>query len=497
MVKRLLLLGMAMTLATACQSPILGVGGEMSGRPPDRILDRGTLSLRVLWPDTASRHVLRVPVAAKTAVFTVTEVSGEIVATRTIAREEGASVSVSIDVLPGDDYSVAVELVDANGELLAHGKSAPFQIQRQRVSTVELTLDPLISRYAGTGAFGYDGNGEKAAEALLSGPIDVAADRGGNVYIAEFAGHVVRKVDTQGTISTVIGTNKATSGLLTRGDNGPATEATLNRPSGLAIAANGDLFVADSFNRALRLLPATSGERYGMTVTAGRLHTVHVDTSHSDRVPHSVAVDAAGNVFFAELARIRMLSPLGGVSTVAGTGASGTENEGNGPALSIPLNLPDALLVDPSGNLLFTERNSPRVRMLCRTAGTYFGIPMASGSVYAIAGKGVIPTSSVSFRNDMDGLDATFDTPRGLALDTRGNLYVSENINPRIFRLTPERRISVIAGSGTASALGAKDVGDGGASLLATFRNPVGLAVVGEMLYVADSNNHRIRRIPL
>ncbi|MNL29721.1 NHL repeat protein [compost metagenome] len=154
-------------------------------------------------------------------------------------------------------------------------------------------------------------------------------------------------------------------------------------------------------------------------------------------------------------------------------------------------------MVDPSGNLLFTEQKTQRVRMLCRVPGTYFGIPMVSGSVYAIAGKGVVTTDSLTLGDGKDGLEATFNTPRGLALDPQGNLYISDTNNQRIRRLTPDRRISTIAGNGEKSAIAATDVGDGGAAKLATFWNPVGLAVRGEMLYVTDNNNNRVRRIPL
>ncbi|MNX86849.1 Serine/threonine-protein kinase PknD [compost metagenome] len=496
MLKRLFLMGLAISLATGCQNPISGTAEDAHERPVERMSDRGILTLRILWPDVVSRQVQVVPVAARKAVFTVTAASGDVVATRTVTREGGADVSFNLELAPGDDYSVVAELFDAQADLLASGKSAPFRILRQRASTVELAPAAIVSRFAGTGTSGYDANDSQASEAKLWAPVGLAADGRGNMFIAELSNHIVRKVDAQGQISTVAGTGKASSGVPSLGDNGPASAATLNRPSALALAANGDLFIADAFNRAIRLLPATSGERYGQTLTPGHLHTVHYDAI-PDPVPHSVAVDAGGNVFFSESARIRMLALNGKVTTVAGNGTSGEENAGDGPALEVPLNNPDGLMVDPSGNLLFTERNSPRVRMLCRATGVYFGIPMASGSVYAIAGKGIAPTDPLALEDGKDGLEATFNGPRGLALDARGNLYISDFVNPRIRRLTPDRRIFTLAGSGKASVALAPEVGDGGSALLATFRNPVGLAVHGEMLYVADSNNHRVRRIPL
>lgn len=499
---KFLLMALAISLTPGCQTPISGASGETQKRTVERMPDRGVLALRVLWPDTASRQIQAVPFAARTAVFTVMAASGDVVATRTLKRG-GATVAISLDLEPGDDYSVTAELFDENAELLASGKSLPFRILRQRTSTVELTLEPIISRIVGTGSSGYTGDGLPASEAKIWAPLGLAADREGNLLFADSINHVIRKVDAGGNISTVAGTGKASATgpnpvpPLILGDNGPVAEVTLNRPSAVAVSANGDLFIADTWNRGIRMLPATSGERYGQTLVAEHLHTIHYDGTPADRVPHSLAVDLEGNVYFAETARIRRLTPAGQLESVAGTGTAAVEIAGNGPALEVPLNVPDGLMLDPSGNLLFTEQKAHRVRMLCRVPGTYFGIPMASGSVYAIAGKGVATTDLLSLGDGKDGLEATFNGPRGLARDGRGNLYISDINNQRIRRLTPDRQISTIAGSGIKSAIAATNVGDGGSALLATFWNPVGLAIHGEMLFVADSNNHRVRRVPI
>lgn len=495
MLRQLFLVGLAVSLATGCQAPTPGLTSDVLPRMTAMTQEQGIVTLRVKWPASAAMQVQALPVAARTAVFTVSTAQGDMVATRTVSREGDTVATVRIALTPGEGYVLAADMRDSAGDVIAKGTSAPFTILRQRVSTVDVTVDPIISLVAGTGAFGYTGDGDPATEAKFFTPLGLTVDRQGHLYIADSANHAIRKVEPRGPISTVVGTGKMFSGALAVGDNGTATETALNRPNAVAMAANGDLYIADSNNHAIRMVPAVSGERYGQTLKAGKLHTLLVDSNLVGPFPPTVTVDPMGNVFYGEELRIKMIGLDGASSVVAGGGAS----DKDGPALAASLNIPDGFLCDPAGNLLFTERNTHRVRMLCRVPGTYFGIPMASGSIYTLAGKGVPTTApaSVTLGDGKDGLEATLNTPRGLALDARGNLYIADYSNQRIRRLTPERRISTIAGSGTKSSFGAPDVGDGGAALGATFSNPVGLAVHQDFLYIVDSGNHRVRRVPL
>jgi len=417
------------------------------------------------------------------------------VATRTVSREASTAVSVSLDLKPGNDYTVSAEVSDQSGTVIATGKSLPFSVIRQRVSTVDLTLAPLISLVAGTGANTYGGDGGPAASAQLFLPQGLAVDENGNLFIADTSNHAIRRVNSQGIITTLAGTTIRASTAPALGDNGLPTEVALRSPTSVAVAHNGDLLIADS--QAIRIVPALNGDRYGQKLTGGRLHTLLVDSSLGGPIPSSVVVDRSGNIFYAESFRIQMVTPAGSRSVVAGVGATSKGAGPDGPAKESQLNVPEGMLLDPSGNLLFVERGNHRVRLLCRNSGTNFGIPMASGSVYTIAGKGVATTDPVTLGDGKDALEATLNAPRGLALDTQGNLYIADWGNQRIRRMSPDRRISTIAGTGSRSTSAATDLGDGAAALEATFANPTGLALMNDMLFIADTSNHRVRRVPL
>lgn len=494
--KRHLILSLAIAVVTGCQAPSSMPSAATTDRLSAESETHGTVKIRVTWPNQSSHHLQAIPLAARTVVLKLSNAAGDELLTRTLTRTDTASVTARLDVAPGDGYMIAAESFDASGALLATGRSEAFSIVRQRLSTVELTLESLITRVTGTGVGGYTGDGAPAVLGQVFTPNGLAGDRDGNLYIADWANHAIRRIDSRGMLSTVAGTGETASAAPTLGDNGLPTETAVTRPVAVAVAPNGDRFIANTSRSALRIIPAENGERYGQSLIAGRLFTI-VD-GLSGPVPTAVAVDPSGNVFYAEAARIQMLTPEGTRSVVAGTGAIARGQGADGPATASSLDGPEGFVVDTSGNLLFVERNNHRVRLLCREPGTYYGIPMASGSVYTIAGKGSATGDPLTLGDGKDALEATLSTPRGLAFDSRGNLYIADQNNQRIRRLTPDRRISTLAGTGTRTGtVEGADLGDGGSLLKATFANPIGLTVINDILYVADSGNHSVRRIPL
>jgi NHL repeat len=268
----------------------------------------------------------------------------------------------------------------------------------------------IITTVAGTGKPGFSGDGGKATEAQLKILGDVVVDGAGNLFIADLYNHRVRKVTPDGIITTYAGSGPvdavtpidgdARNGGFS-GDNGPATDARLNGPGGLAVDTHGNLFIADYYNSRVRKVDATTGM---ITTVAGNGHPGYSGdggkaTDARLNGPISLAVNGAGNLFIGEYKnnRVRKVTPDGMITTVAGT-------EGG------------ELAVDSAGNLFITD--TARVRR----------IDAVTGTISTVAGNG----KNQPYAGD-DGLatDTGLRDPSGLAIDAAGNLFIEERAFPR------------------------------------------------------------------
>ena len=337
-----------------------------------------------------------------------------------------------------------------------------------------LAPDGTIRTIAGSGARGFAGDGGPATSAQLNSPYRVSVDDDGNLFIADMNNNRVRRVTAAGTISTVGGNGTGGYG----GDGGPATGAQLNTPYGVGVDAAGNVYVADySNNRLRKVSPTGTITTLAGTGIAGFSGDGGPSTNAQIRLPADVAVDGAGNVFFTDSTnyRVRRISAAGVISTVAGRGTPGFSGDG-GAAANAQFNPPAGLAIDANGNLFIADQFNHRIRKIT-----------PSGTISTFAGTGTAGFSG----DDGPATGARLNSPFGVAVDSLGNVFIADSSNHRIRKVAPTGTITTAAGIGNAGFSG-----DGGAAAAAQLNNPLGIAVdAAGNLYIADTNNSRVRRV--
>ena len=233
----------------------------------------------------------------------------------------------------------------------------------------QLKNDP--STIAGVGAAGYSGDGGLGTSATLNGPYGVAVDSAGNIYIADAHNQRIRKVDANGLISTVAG--NGTSGF--SGDGGPATEAQLNTPHGVATDSAGNLYIADTYNRRIRKIDANDGTI--STVVGDGVEGAGGDggpaVGAQVGAPTGVAGDTAGNLHIADsiYKTVRVVDASGTIQSLSG---DTTKGEGGAGSVSL-LNTPFGMAVDSAGNLYVPDFSKNQVRRISFEGTKAVGIP--------------------------------------------------------------------------------------------------------------------------
>ena len=315
-------------------------------------------------------------------------------------------------------YPISVA-VDAAGNVYVAG----FGYRVRRIDTAG-----VISTFAGTGEEGFSGDGGPATEAQFYPGHDqflsVATDAAGNVYVTDPENQRVRRIDTAGMISTFAGTGE--EGF--SGDGGPATEAQLSYPVGVAVDSAGNVYVADVVNLRVRRID-TAGviSTFAGTGEEGFSGDSGPATEAQLSYPISVAVDAAGNVYVAgyESSRVRRIDTAGVISTFAGTGEEGFSGDG-GPATEAQFYAGNdgflSVTTDATGNVYVADAGNLRVRRID-----------TSGVISTIAGTG-----EAGFSGDGGpATEARLSGPEGVAVDAAGNVYIADTGNHRIRILTP------------------------------------------------------------
>jgi uncharacterized protein (TIGR03437 family) len=272
-----------------------------------------------------------------------------------------------------------------------------------------------MTTLAGTGNPTFSGDGGPAINASLWTPSGVAVDAGGNVFISDSGNGRVRKINASGIITTVDG--NGSFGF--SGDGGPATSASLYSPLGVAVDSVGNLYIADNTNQRIRKVGASGTIA---TVAGNGIFGFSGDggpaTSAKLNGPTGVAVDAIGNVYIADKDNrlIRQVNGSGIITTVAGGGTPGTLGDG-GPATSAYLSSPQGVAIDAAGSFYIGDIGSQRIR---KVNSTGMIVTLAGGGAAGILGDGGLATT------------ASLSGPEGVAVDVAGNVFIADQGNNRI-----------------------------------------------------------------
>ena len=243
--------------------------------------------------------------------------------------------------------------------------------------------------------------------ASFNNPSAVAVDGAGNIYVADAGNSLIRKITPTGVVTTLAGNSIPGS------NDGTGAAASFNNPTGIAVDAAGNIYVADSGNSLIRkITPAGAVTTFAGSGTKGKLDGAGITASFN--TPVGLAFDASGNLYVADSGNnlIRMITPAGVVSTIAG---DGTKGNNNGAALNSNFNKPSGITIDQAGNIFISDSANNLIRMLT-----------PQGQVLTLAGSGV----AGGFNNI--GVLAQFGYPVGLTIDASGNLYVADKFNNQI-----------------------------------------------------------------
>jgi sugar lactone lactonase YvrE len=312
--------------------------------------------------------------------------------------------------------------------------------------------------------------GVEATTVPLVTPLQLAFDSAGNLYIADSGDQLIREVDLTGIITTVAGSGQ--EGF--SGDGGPAIQAQLDTPSGAAVDANGNLYIADTNNNRIREVSAGVIQTIAGTGSGGFSGDNGPATAAKLDSPTALAIDAQGNLYIADTGNQRIRKIVGtAITTVAGNGIEGFAGDG-AAATAASVADPIGVAVDSAGNLYIGDTNNQRVRM----------VSAATGNITTIAGTGV-----KGFNGDGPALTIQLASPSGVAVDSVGDVYFADADNDRVREISGGN-VSTIAGTNLQGY-----AGDTGAATKAVLDTPRAVLLGSSSILVSDTANNLVRSI--
>jgi len=338
-----------------------------------------------------------------------------------------------------------------------------------------------LSLVAGNSRPGFSGDGGPAVNAQLNAPYGVAVDSASNVYVADSINNRIRIISPAGIINTFAG-NGQIGFPGSFGDGGAAANANLQLPLGVAVDSKGSVYIADTGNNTIRkvsngIISTIAGDGYASYLGDTQL-AIAAEFNH----PADVAVDSSGNVYIADTsnALVRMITVSTGiVTTYAGSSTSIGYAGDDGAATSAGLIEPYALAIDSSTNVYVAERQDGRIRVVAKS----------TGNIYTAAGNGTLGFSG----DGSAARSAELNVPTGVAVDSSGEILIADFGNNRIRKTTNNTNgtISTVAGNG-----GVSYSGDGGQATKAQINAPQGVAVdTAKNFYIADTANNVVRKV--
>ncbi len=342
--------------------------------------------------------------------------------------------------------------------------SAAYQLNAQIITTI-----------AGTGIASTTGNGGQATAATLNEPSGVYRTMNGNIYVVEYGGNVVRKIDVSGNISTFAGTG--TPGY--SGDHGPATAATFHIPIDITFDEIGNAYVVDNVNSVIRKI-----DTFGIITTfAGNgLNGYSGDNGPATNArlywPDRVNHDAFGNIYIADAQNnvVRKVDTAGIITTVAGNGIAGFSGD-HGPATAASLNWTLGVAFDGNNNMYIADGNNHRVRMVD-----------PNGIITTFAGNGTNGLSG----DGGPATEASFMLPGGVAIDGGCNVYITDFYGNNVRKIFTSGIIETVVDSSSTPGFS----GDHGNSKAAEINGPDNLTFdTSYSIYFADFYNNRIRKV--
>lgn len=427
------------TNATGSSADTVDLALTLNFTAPSMLASTSTYTLRLInTPNigdaNANADILQFPSELPAQVFTIDGVEYTLALDVGTVTGSGFTSQHSFHVLEGATATATLVGTILGSEVLATGFRYPqgvairngvLFIADRNGHTVwkKILATGAIEPLAGTGVAqvnngqtvlvpgqqGYNGDGISAIQAKLNGPAGVAVDANGNVFVADSGNHIIRMINTSGMITTVAGTPKTLPPVvvgadgqlqLAVGNGGPATQAFLNGPRGVAVGADGNVYIADTMDQQVRkfTIGGAISAVAGLAGTTGFLDGPASTAILND--PRGVAVGSDGTVYIADVGnnRIRKVTTSGVVSSVA----AGT------------LRAPAGVAVGTDGTLYIADTSNHRVRRLA-----------PDGSVTTVAGTGIAGAATASQLN----------TPVGVALDTNADLYIGDQVNNRVLRV--------------------------------------------------------------